>query len=401
MEITPNDIINANNPNDILHIEGYNGIPVLIYFIRKRETKIVNLLLQNENIDVMKSQIDGNTPLHEACSTHDYDTISKLISMDTVNVNAMQRECCTPLYSLLTNISTYDKYQVHEKIVDVFRKFINHPDFNIKQIMSAGRTLFHFIVNRDYDRFYLEFVDIIAEKFGLKVEDSHGFTLVHAAILKKNYNALQVLMKYKDFDINIKNKDSNTPLHLLCNGIYNDYWADKFDDNILDIKHLDFNALNKKGQPPLNLINCDKDSLILDRFKSRGARFKKTIEWAKLRLIFIGIYKDKDSYFNVLPISLLKSVIYPNLHIWYKDDENSCTKIENFFKLKYGDYPIIKKSYSNNNNIIIDWYNIKLLKDDQTTTTKQQKNNKIKKSKTKTNSKKKKQPLLWGSKIKK
>ena len=192
---------------------------------------ILQYLVSSSSVDVNIIDTRGYTPLHIACEYGYIDIVQYLLSLPLVDVNikASDVDHFTPLQVACFNGK-----------LDIVNILLSRSSVDINST-QVHRALYLACINGK--------LDIV--KMFLSVDRNSEVTVVHSALLYacehgKN-DIVHYLVSSFSVDVNIRKKDSNTPLHLACYG--------KLDlvQYLLSLPSIVVNIKNDDGYTPLHI----------------------------------------------------------------------------------------------------------------------------------------------------
>ena len=237
--------IDGNTP---LHIAcSYNNIPEIQGDIDKR---VIELITSDECFRVNTQDIDGNTPLHIACQVGDSSTVLYLVSNFKCDLNITNNEKCLPLHYALSSKLSLDAVKV---VINGFiLKYIQNND---------GMTPLHIACeNMQYlkNDEKMVLLDLISDKVNINVQDVKGNTPLHIASEQYDLETALYLTSHFRCDLDLLNYDHCLPLH---------YAVSSHSDKLcsLDLVKVvsgctSMHVQNKKGMTPLH-IACENGDL--------------------------------------------------------------------------------------------------------------------------------------------
>lgn len=170
----------------------------LIYAIRYRRYKSVDVLLNNSKINVNAKGEKGRTALMVALDQGDDKTANRILSFNDVNVNARDINGNSALF--------YAARCKHYSVVNQLIKKGAH----INQTNNDGMTPLMNAV----DQISYKVVEDILSQNGVNVnmQDSYGDSALTIALKYQNIGVFRLLMKSKDVNVNLPDKNGKTVL---------------------------------------------------------------------------------------------------------------------------------------------------------------------------------------------
>lgn len=222
------------NKNTDLNIQNGEQKTPIFFAVQRKNIKIIELLCSNEKVDLNVKSFSGDTCLHHALRQPSIDVIKSLLKYKSrINSTAITNEQLTYMH---LSILTKDLQIV---------KLINSLDEKLRQLPNKeGSTpLIYSVLNGTP-----EIVDYLCsfDDVDVNAKNSDGFTSLHLA--NKNPPVLQILCNKQGIDFNIKNNEGNTPLHLAAK-------EGKIESVkiLIGFEKVDVNALNNNNNTPLHL----------------------------------------------------------------------------------------------------------------------------------------------------
>lgn len=186
--------VNANGANAIQMIARKNG-----------QKDIIDYLI-SKNVDVNKTDKDGNTALMMASSGRDLDNL-KTILAKTKNINAVN-----------INGESALSFAIQSGSVEIVNELISHKA-DAKIVDTKGNNLGYYLVQsyrpgpqRGADEFSEKLNILKNNGINLSSAQKDGNTLLHLAVAKNDLALYKKLESLK-IDVNAVNKESMTALH--------------------------------------------------------------------------------------------------------------------------------------------------------------------------------------------
>lgn len=171
--------------------------------IKHNNVQWIKAWLTNPNNNVNQTYLDGNTVLHWAVESGHVEIVKILLDAPELNVNAQNKDGKTPLHiAIQDSISTI--------------KVINQTKHNyFKEVED------------DYDIPYMKVIQELLRHKDINVneKDKDGNTPLHMSVqnnhrlyriyyIEDYIKVIEGLLKHKDINVNEKDKNGNTPLHI-------------------------------------------------------------------------------------------------------------------------------------------------------------------------------------------
>jgi ankyrin repeat protein len=273
--------INAKNINNVtpLHIASSKG-----------KFEIVKLLIENR-ADINAKNINYDTPLHNAIMNDKFEIV-KLLIENRADINAKNINYDTPLHNAIMNDKLDIVKLLIEKGADInientnlikplhsvndekILNLINTELINDEKYKVICNNILLYYINRNNP----VVVKILIEKgINVNIKDKDGNTPLHIALKNKdtlNYVAMKEivgLLIQKGADINAIDKDGNTPLHVV---IQTNRINPNIRKEIVDLlikKDANINIQNVKGKTPLYIASNTNEVHIGELLIGRGA----------------------------------------------------------------------------------------------------------------------------------
>ena len=169
-------------------------------------------MISQRHADPQCTDETGNTPLHLACENGHMDIVEFLVIEKRYNVNCKRNDGCTPIHVAC-------------------QKGQNH----VVKFLTSTRVTLHSNIG--------ELLGSTAhEPCDINIKDNNGNTPMHIACIEGNAQLYTLLLSTGQCKLNIKNVEGNTPLHIACA---------KNHQHILELaisnSERDFNIQNENG----------------------------------------------------------------------------------------------------------------------------------------------------------
>jgi ankyrin repeat protein len=226
-----------------INMTNNKGLTILQYSILIDSIDIMKIILKySPNINI-KNSITGETPIHTAIILKRNDAVKLLLDNNAdLNITDNEHYFSALHYSVLKNRG-------------IISDIISRSNLNIQDIL--GNTALHYAID---DNYFEIFNLINIDKINLKLFNNNHKTLLHKLLEKYNFNKTNSI--YKDIinklliksDINYLDFDGNSSLHLLFK---TDIWERYIE--ILKNKNLNILIKNKDNMTPLDFLNNNND----------------------------------------------------------------------------------------------------------------------------------------------
>ena len=177
--------------------------PLHIVASRSKDTKLVQYLLEKD-LDVNKKDEEGNTPFMNAASRNDIEIVALLLNnvKDINEVNDKGQSALT----LAINGNTPDAAE-----------FLIKKGAKTSILDKEGNNLNYYLINsyseKNKDHFSSKMVLLKSNGIDFVAPQENGNTWFHLAVKKQSLDLLKLAAGMGQ-DVNAKNKDGNTALHL-------------------------------------------------------------------------------------------------------------------------------------------------------------------------------------------
>lgn len=236
--ITLKDVSDSTNNNTILH------------YVSKSEEfgGWINELVEKSNCDVNAVNIDGNTPLHIACSCDNADSVSQLLK-NGASVD-IENNCGKKAIDIvLENVSVGSIFQFLKEKEGIFQKeqLESIKDGNGESLLHRAVAIGHF----DLVRELIELgVDVNVSMYSEDGFEDDG-TPLHFAARTDNPIIMDLLLGVPSIDINSnRNFRKNTALHIAA-----DMGHTECVKLLVRKPNIQFDLLNNDGNSPLDCAN--------------------------------------------------------------------------------------------------------------------------------------------------
>ncbi|OQR82320.1 ankyrin repeat protein [Achlya hypogyna] len=204
---------------DINATAGGMDATALALAARHGQLELVHLLLRYNDIDVDKGSRDGTTPLHEAAKNGHLEVCQALISAGA-DMNARNKDGSTPLHKAAKNghldvvkelLAAGANPQLVNKNGD--KPFAVAKRMQVRELLrgrmfTVGECALHGKWNEVKRRIASQSIEDINEPFGAR-----DWTLLAFTVWYNQVDLVELLLGYRNIDINQANMDGMTPLH--------------------------------------------------------------------------------------------------------------------------------------------------------------------------------------------
>ncbi len=233
-----------------------NGHTALHLAIALENRTAVEELLKHKDVDVNLKNNDNQTALHLASvwKNMSVDLFRKILEKSS-DVNAQEIDGHTALHISII-------YESKSALEELLKR--KNVDFNLKN--NNNKTARDFASS--WENIPVDLLRIILEKSNAK--DEKGNTALHVAIMNKSKTVVGEMLKRSESDVNLKNNDKQTALHLAC--WWNDMPIDLF--RVILEKSTDVNAQEKDGHTALHgAIGEENETVVGELLKCKDVDF--------------------------------------------------------------------------------------------------------------------------------
>ena len=299
--------VNAHNDHGRtpLHFVGYNDDGrTPLHFVGYIEIA-KELINHGANINALDDE--GNTPLMKTLSDTDWNdkavwlAIVKELLLHGADVNIKNKKGFTALCYAVSALIYGNRIEWDRSLFEVAQWLIHYliaagadvnyairgahilllRDFNqalakeyieliipmLATLKASGRGIFDLIFHAAQNGDYNTILNLLNDKFTLKLKDQHGNTPLHYAVRNNDHAVINIILQYPFAYtlLYMQDLDGNTPLHLVIRKAE----ADQNDDinmilSILEQPHGPklLHVKNKDGHTPIHLLAGDKHDLL-------------------------------------------------------------------------------------------------------------------------------------------
>lgn len=220
----------------------------LHYAALNNSTSSIKFLLSLKNINPNIRDNSDNTPFHYACKHCQKEIINEFLKCSKVDINIPCRYNVTPLHIL-----------AEKDHFNVLPQFLQMDDLVFNCLDDKGRSPLHYAVINEN----VKAIEELCSKKGVKVNitDKNGMTPLHLAVINGEIRVINALLISNDIDINAQNDNYETPLHCAVSKSFMDpsTYVRKFVvERLLKVKGIQIDIKNKDGQTPLSLAQKNK-----------------------------------------------------------------------------------------------------------------------------------------------
>ena len=289
---TPLHLACANNKSDIVEyliekrkcdVNISNQEGKLAIHIACRQSQAIVKLLCGSNINHQDNH--GNTPLHIACSSHNYDTIDYLLQQQTCRTDLPNNVGDFALHAILSaeflNIKDFNLTKESKlQLMHILEIFIDRNSDAAISSNDIGVTPIHIAIMTGE----VELLEVFFRKKELGFEAKSKFLYVACEHRKSqivrwfinhgaNFDYVQQLGKESDFYQQYE--DGNTILHLMCQKENDSELLHNMLKSISDLTNA-FSIQNCEGDTPLHILatNINISSEVLSMIKGSNLNIK-------------------------------------------------------------------------------------------------------------------------------
>ena len=229
------------NPN----IQDLQGNTALHLSIHHMSAVGIELFLMCEKVDVNIQNINGNTPLHRAVVKGPH-TLKELIRHPYCNPCIINHDGMTPLQLLVCDRLSLTDMEI----------LLCCAQYSHVHTAKAFQGLLHHAVRANKKSFVMISIEIIVSKF-----NHGGQTALHVACTLETFKYVKILTRKPICDLNSQDDNGDTALHVATCSKFES--AEKIqcilkcDPNIFNtkpfLKRADVNIQNKEGNTPLHI----------------------------------------------------------------------------------------------------------------------------------------------------
>ncbi|PRP87832.1 ankyrin repeat protein [Planoprotostelium fungivorum] len=218
----------------------------------------------------------GRTPLHEASTSGDVDSLEILFKCTDIDINVADPKGRTPIHIAALSGQC--------NVLQLLIQRSNHPDAQD----DYGRTALHYAAYNGS----VECVNCLLKRTKLHITDNRGRNALHAAASKAKHEVVALLLK-SGMDVNVVTLKGQTPLTRLCIASADDELTDEVimtTARILLSHHCMMEPDEKYGTPLMYAAAAGRSCLVklllsqpgckLERLTKRG---KSAMDFAKMR----------------------------------------------------------------------------------------------------------------------
>lgn len=213
----------------LLHIACDVGNTVMLYMLLSDVSMDVNALSEVAEVGSVRL-----TPLHIACLRGKKEVVEALLRISTIDVNARNSDGHTPITMLISNNMVGSRKDVVKMLVSHNRinlwkldkatlRFIRDiiPEEDVKIWLShwmsaveAPNQVFLVLVKRNISPIVIRNM-LDASSADINAQDQEGNAAIHICIKNDDTAMLEMLLRYRGLNVNLRNNANFSPLELL------------------------------------------------------------------------------------------------------------------------------------------------------------------------------------------
>jgi len=301
-----------NNKEINVNLVDINNRSALIWAIKKKNRDVIKKLLKYPDIDVNLSDKYGNTPLLLAAIHNDAYTLNELLTKFKVDVNIKNNFGNTPLIiasdkkfseiakMLLQNEEvdvnacnnnkiTALMYAVFKECDEIIYEIMKHPKLNINAVDNKGNSILMLASKKGNLKLIKSILEI--PNIDINLCNSDNKTALMYTIEKNEPKAMTLLLQQKGIMVNTVDNLGDTPLtaYIKMNAKL------KMDSlkTILKCKEIDINIPDKDLRTPL-IVACEKnvEQAVKQILKMKNVDINKQDKYKNTALVFSAINRN-------------------------------------------------------------------------------------------------------------
>ena len=267
--------LNPESKRRIFSVTTSDGNTLIHLAVKKGIFNVVKCLVDQKICPIAIYNERDESPLHMACLVRGRSDISVWLCEHEYDPYQLEKSGSSPLFNAIKSHQPLPQKlfkTIHWKPkMPIFEVKVNSSSVSVytehyRQVMIDFKSFAHFqiplphcmLLHRRGD-IRLEDIDIVVDYPNL--QDTLGNTILHlcSVLIHKENDFLEILLAHKDCDVNVRNKEGNTPLHIACIAQNHSMVALLLDS---DKCNESLTLQNKYGHTPLfytkdrDIINC-------------------------------------------------------------------------------------------------------------------------------------------------
>lgn len=220
------------------------------------DTELQKEIINNDKIEINLKDKNQKTPLHYAIQNEKESFLKELISKNRTDINIKDCDNNTPL--MITIKTRKESYSL---------LLINHPKIDICQRDSKNNNYLHIACEKENSGIV---TSLISKGVDINAKNDDGNTPLHIAIMRNDSKAVSCILKCgKVVSINERNEKGFTPLHIACDN--HSYRSDGMIINqLLSYRGIDVNLQDFKGRSPIIIAQENHNSSIVESLIKDG-----------------------------------------------------------------------------------------------------------------------------------